>query len=421
MQIYLVGGAVRDHLLGLVAKDRDYCVVGASVEEMLSLGYRSVGKDFPVFLHPDSGCEYALARTERKIGPGYSGFAVNVANTVTLEEDLSRRDLTINAMAMDSSGQLTDPYDGVSDLKDGILRHVSGAFTEDPVRILRIARFSARHPTFVVADETKALMRTMVQAGEVDHLVPERVWQELSKGLMESKPSRMIEVLRECGALARILPELDKLHGTPQRADHHPEVDTLIHVLMALDLAASDGHSITVRFATLMHDLGKGLTPSHILPGHHGHEQAGVPLVRQICDRLRVPSDCRELAILVSEYHTHVHRAEIMKATSAAALLKNVDAFRRPERFHDFLSACELDARGRLGFTDRDYPQKEFLIQALVSANTVDLPSLVASVRDKQHLGQRIHAARAAAIKASLSAVAQSEEATEPVIDRPRA
>ena len=426
MKIYLVGGAVRDHYLGQVAKDRDYCVVGASIDEMVSLGFKSVGKDFPVFLHPKTGDEYALARTERKIGPGYSGFAVNVASTVTLEEDLSRRDLTINAMAMDQSGNLTDPYGGAADLKDGILRHVSEAFAEDPVRILRIARFSARHSRFVIADETKALMRSMVNAGEVDHLVPERVWQELSKGLMESKPSRMIEVLRECGALARILPELDNLHGVPQRSDHHPEVDTLIHVLMALDLAASEDQNLAVRFAVLMHDLGKGLTPADILPGHHGHESAGVPLVRQLCDRLKVPSDCRELAALVSEYHTHVHRAKIMKITSVAALLKNADAFRRPERFNDFLTACMMDARGRLGFADAPYPQKAYLVHALEAANTVDLPALVESVKDKKFLGQRIHAARASAIKAAIIGpglskddVDESESKTS-AIDRPQ-
>jgi tRNA nucleotidyltransferase (CCA-adding enzyme) len=410
MEIFLVGGAVRDHLLGISAKDRDYCVVGSSVEEMLSLGFRSVGKDFPVFLHPVSSEEYALARIERKVGPGYSGFSVNSSKTVTLQEDLSRRDLTINAMAMDAQGQLTDPFSGTSDLRNGILRHVSDAFAEDPVRILRIARFSARHPTFVIAEETKALMRQMVQAGEVDHLVPERVWQELSKGLMEEKPSRMIEVLRECGALARIAPELDRLHGVQQRADYHPEVDTLVHVLMALDLAASGGSSLSVRFATLVHDLGKGVTPASILPSHHGHEKAGVALVSQFCERLKVPSDCRELAVMVCEYHTRVHQASVLKASSVASLLKNLDAFRRPERFHSFLSACEFDARGRLGFDDAVYPQKKHLIQALVSANSVDVAAIVSRVKDKRNLPQQIHVARTAAIKAGFAVEAEDSQ-----------
>ena len=399
MKTYLVGGAVRDKFLGLVAKDLDFCVVGSSAEEMLKLGYKSVGKDFPVFLHPTSGDEYALARIERKSGHGYSGFAVDTSNSVTLEDDLSRRDLTINAMAMDSSGLLIDPYGGLKDLKAGIFRHVSDAFAEDPVRVLRVARFAARYPTFKVAEETKELMQSMVLAGEVDHLVSERVWQEISKGLMEKKPSRMFEVLRECSALAKILPEVDDLHGVIQPKEHHPEIDTLVHVLMTVDHAAQADMSLNVRFACLMHDLGKALSPKDKLPSHHGHEEAGGPLIQRVCDRLRVPSGCRELAILAGAYHTHVHRANVLNPTSVVKLLKNTDAFRRPERFSEFLQACKMDAQGRLGLSETPYPQAARMEEALKAANTVDVASVAQGTRDPRFIPDNIHAARVRAVK----------------------
>lgn len=403
MKIYLVGGAVRDKLLSLDAKDLDYCVVGASVSDMMDRGFKSVGKDFPVFLHPQSGDEYALARTERKNGVGYHGFDIHVANTVTLEEDLARRDLTINAMAMDEYGDLVDPYDGAKDLKKGVLRHVSDAFMEDPVRILRVARFAARYEGFVVAGETMELMSSMVESGEVDHLVAERIWQELAKGLMENKPSRMFEILRECGALARLVPELDCLAGVPQPAAHHPEIDTFLHVMMVLDLAAAENLNLSVRFAALLHDLGKGLTPECFWPKHHGHEQSGVPLVKLVCERLRVPADCRDLSVMVAGFHTHVHRAKEMKFTSIVKLLKDVDAFRRPERFKDFLKACAMDARGRLGMQDDAYLQEEYMAKAFSAAQTVNLESVVSGVLNKRFLPEMIHAARAEAVKKAMS------------------
>ena len=403
MHTYLVGGAVRDKLLGLDAKDRDFCVVGASVAEMLALGFRSVGKDFPVFLHPLTSEEYALARTERKIGAGYHGFDINVANTVTLEEDLARRDLTINAMAMDMDFNLIDPYNGHADLKAGVLRHVSDAFAEDPVRILRIARFAARYDGFVVAPETMELMRSMVRAGEVDHLVSERVWQELAKGLMESKPSKMFTVLHDCGALKRLLPELDVLAGVPQPAAHHPEIDTFVHVMMVLDQAAAAQACLAVRFAALLHDLGKGLTPSVDWPKHHGHEEGGVPLTRAVCNRLRAPSDCKELALMATEFHTHVHRAFEMKVSSAVKLIRTLDAFRRPERFALFLEACRHDAQGRLGREAEPYPQEAHLLKVYNAAKAVDVAPIVASVEDKRFLADRIHEARVSAVKKALA------------------
>jgi tRNA nucleotidyltransferase (CCA-adding enzyme) len=401
--IYLVGGAVRDTLLGLDAKDKDYCVVGASVAEMLEQGFKSVGKDFPVFLHPKTGEEYALARTERKNGTGYHGFDLNVANTVTLEEDLARRDLTINAMAMDETGKLFDPYGGFGDLKAGVLRHVSDAFKEDPVRILRIARFAARYQDFKIADETIDLMRSMVSAGEIDHLVAERVWQEFAKGMMESKPSRMFNVLRECGALKRLMPELDRLSGVIQPLVHHPEIDTYVHVMMVLDVAASNGCPIEVRFAAIMHDLGKGLTPTEMLPSHNGHEDAGVRLVMDVCERLRVPADCKELAILVTKYHTHVHRAQELRIGTLVKLLKEVDGFRRPERFANFLRACAMDARGRKGFLDRDYPQEQYMAKALAAAKAVDVGTIATGVKDKSLIPEQILAARIRAVKICFS------------------
>ena len=345
MRVYVVGGAVRDELLGLPVQDRDYVVVGATPDEMVKQGYLPVGKDFPVFLHPQTHEEYALARTERKSGHGYKGFKVFASPDVTLEEDLLRRDLTINAMARDELGNLIDPYSGQVDLDAKTLRHVSPAFAEDPVRILRVARFAARFPDFHVAPETMRLMQGMVNDGEVDHLVPERVWQELSRGLMTGRPSRMFEVLRECGALARLIPELDRLFGVPQPPEHHPEIDTGIHVMLVVDWAASQGYSLPVRFAALTHDLGKGLTPPEHWPKHHGHEARSVELVKAISARLRVPADCRDLALLVARYHGDIHRALELRPETVLKILESTDAFRRPARFSEVLQACESDFR----------------------------------------------------------------------------
>ncbi len=378
MNIYAVGGAIRDELLGVPVKDRDYVVVGATPEQMVAQGYRPVGKDFPVFLHPQTHEEYALARTERKTAAGYHGFQFFYAPDVTLEEDLARRDLTINAMAREVrpdgelAGPVIDPFNGQADVRDRVFRHVSDAFLEDPVRILRIARFAARFADFTVAPETTALMRKMVAAGEVDALVPERVWQEVSRGLMERKPSRMIELLRECGALARVLPEIDALFGVPQRADYHPEVDTGVHVMMVLDHAAARGYALTVRFAALTHDLGKATTPEDVLPRHIGHEGRSVDLLKPLCERLRVPNECRDLAVLVAREHGNIHRVMETGAAGLVRLFERCDAMRKPARFAEALQACEADARGRLGFETREYPQAERLRIALVAARAVD-------------------------------------------------
>ncbi|HEY8709498.1 MAG TPA: multifunctional CCA addition/repair protein, partial [Burkholderiaceae bacterium] len=351
MKRYLVGGAVRDALLGRTSFDRDWVVVGASPQELLDAGYIAIGQDFPVFLHPQTREEHALARTERKTGPGYRGFQFHAAPSVTLEDDLLRRDLTINAIAQDETGALIDPHGGRRDLVAKVLRHVSPAFAEDPVRILRLARFAARFFDFSVAGETLALMREMVASGEVDALVPERVWQELARGLMEARPSRMFEVLRECGALARLLPEVDRLWGVPQRADYHPEIDTGVHLMMVLDMAARLNAGLPVRFASLGHDLGKGNTPVDVLPRHLGHEQRSVDLVRRVGERLRVPAACRELAEVVAREHGNVHRSGEFGAAAVVRLLERCDAIRRPERFDEVLLACECDARGRLGLS----------------------------------------------------------------------
>jgi len=378
MNIYAVGGAIRDELLGAPVQDRDYVVVGATPEQMVAQGYRPVGKDFPVFLHPDTHEEYALARTERKTAAGYHGFQFFYAPDVTLEEDLARRDLTINAMAREvrPDGELTgpviDPFNGQADLRARVFRHVSDAFLEDPVRILRVARFAARFAEFTVAPETLTLMQKMVAAGEVDALVPERVWQEVSRGLMEKKPSRMFEVLRSCGALARVLPEIDALYGVPQRADYHPEVDTGVHVMMVVDHAAAQGYALAVRFAALTHDLGKATTPDEVLPRHIGHEGRSVDLLKPLCDRLRVPNECRELAVLVAREHGNIHRVMETGAAGLVRLLERCDALRKPARFAEALQACEADARGRLGFEAREYPQAERLRMALVAARAVD-------------------------------------------------
>ena len=366
MRVYLVGGAVRDALLGLAASERDHVVVGATAEELLALGYRPVGRDFPVFLHPQTREEHALARRERKTGPGYRGFVTEFTPDITLEEDLRRRDLTVNAMAQDADGSIIDPYGGRADLEARWLRHVSDAFREDPVRILRAARFAARLAPlgFRVHPDTVALMREMVAAGEADALVAERVWQETSRALGESRPEVFFEVLRECGALRVIFPELDRLFGVPQPERWHPEIDTGVHVLMCLKRAAELSTDTAVRFAVLMHDLGKGETPASLLPAHHGHEGRGVRLVDDLCDRLRVPGLHRELARLVAEHHGKVHRAFELRAETVLGLLETCDAFRRPERFEGFLLACQADAQGRKGLESRPYPQRDYLAEA---------------------------------------------------------
>ncbi|WP_394777778.1 multifunctional CCA addition/repair protein [Undibacterium sp.] len=375
MKTYIVGGAVRDGMLGLPVQDRDHVVVGASPEQLLALGYTPVGKDFPVFLHPKTHEEYALARTERKTAPGYKGFVFHTDAGVTLEEDLIRRDLTINAMAQDEQGAIHDPFNGRQDIRDRIFRHVSQAFAEDPVRILRLARFAARFSVapndFTVAPETNALMKQMVDAGEVDALVPERVWQELSRGLMEARPSRMFDVLRDCGALARIMPELDALWGVPQPPKHHPEIDTGVHVMLVVDYAASRGYPLTVRFAALMHDLGKGVTPASEWPRHHGHEQKGVDLVEAVCKRLKVPVDCRDLAVMAARDHGNISRALELRPNTIIALMERSDAFRKPQRFLELLRASECDCFGRSGLPDARFPQYDYLAGALAAVQKV--------------------------------------------------
>jgi tRNA nucleotidyltransferase (CCA-adding enzyme) len=403
MKVYLVGGAVRDSLLGLSGSDRDWLVVGSTPEEMASLGYQPVGKDFPVFLHPETREEYALARTERKTARGYKGFAVHAAPDVTLEEDLARRDLTINAIAQDpETGEIFDPYYGRKDLEHKVLRHVTDAFREDPVRILRIARFASRFPDFEVATETLTLMKAMVDGGEVDALVSERVWQEIARGLMGKQPSRMLQVLRACGALQRLLPEVDRLYGVPQRAEHHPEIDTGIHLEMVLDQSAQCNASLEVRFACLCHDLGKGTTPADILPRHIGHEQRSVKLLQSICERWRVPIECKELAEVVAREHGNIHQSLEFGAEAVLRLLIRCDALRRPERFVQALIACECDARGRLGFTEKPYPQRTRLLKLLAAAQSVDSAAISAQALQEgvtgMAIGKRIDAAREAAI-----------------------
>ncbi len=407
MHIYLVGGAVRDELLGLGGSDRDWVVVGSTPEEMVSLGYTPVGKDFPVFLHPRSKEEYALARTERKTAPGYKGFVVHAAPDVTLEQDLARRDLTINAIARDSQGTLTDPFHGQQDLQHKVFRHVTDAFREDPVRILRLARLAARFPDFTVAPDTMRLMQDMVQAGEVDALVRERVWQELAKGLMSAKPSRMLQVLRACGALQRLLPEVDVLYGVPQPVEHHPEVDTGVHLEMVLDQCAQMNTGLEVRFAALCHDLGKGNTHPSAWPRHIGHEGRSVKLLKAISTRLRVPQTCQELAEVVAREHGHVHGCLGLSPEATLRLLVRCDALRRPERFALVLQACEADAKGRLGLQDRAYPQSGHLQRLLQAALSVDTAA-VSEAAMKQGLtglqvGQRVEAARLEALRASLA------------------
>jgi tRNA nucleotidyltransferase (CCA-adding enzyme) len=376
MQVYLVGGAVRDALLGQAVKERDWVVVGGTREDLLRLKYREVGRDFPVFLHPDTHQEYALARLERKVSPGYRGFTVEFGPEVTLEEDLARRDLTINAIAQADDGTLVDPYGGRRDLDARVLRHVSPAFVEDPVRVLRVARFAARFAPlgFRIASETLDLMRAMVERGEVDALVAERVWQETEKALREPKASEFFRVLRECGALQRIYPEIDALFGVPQPPEWHPEIDTGVHTLMVLDQAALLSPDLKVRFAALVHDLGKGATPPEQWPGHRGHEERSVALIEALAERLRLPSDYRELSVIVARYHGNVHRAAELKPSTILAFFERADAFRRPERFTQVLLACEADSRGRAGLENLPYPQRHYL-QAARDAAAASKPS----------------------------------------------
>lgn len=403
MEIYLVGGAVRDKMLGLQPKERDWVVVGATPEEMLDLGYRQVGKDFPVFLHPKTHEEYALARTERKTAPGYRGFAVHAAPDVTLEQDLLRRDLTINAIAETPEGKLIDPFGGVKDLRGGLLRHVSPAFVEDPVRILRLARFAARFANrgFRVAPETLALMRDMVKAGEVDALVPERVWAETERALSEAHPVRFFEVLRECGALAVLFPEIERLFGVPQPPEHHPEIDTGVHTFMVLEQAARLSDETVVRFAALVHDLGKGTTPPAEWPKHIEHEARGVPLVEAMCERLRAPKAYRELAVAVTRYHLHYHRAAELRPDTLLKTLQALDAFRRPERFQQFLLACEADSRGRPGYEDKHFEQSGILRRALAAAAGVSTEELLSEGISGPALGEVLNQRRLGAIRRS--------------------
>jgi tRNA nucleotidyltransferase (CCA-adding enzyme) len=410
METYLVGGCVRDELLGRTSKDRDWVVVGATPDEMLAAGYKSVGKDFPVFLHPESKEEYALARTERKTAPGYTGFSFHADTDVTLEQDLMRRDLTINAIARDTDGNYIDPYHGQQDIKDKILRHVSPAFAEDPVRILRVARFAARYNElgFTIADETMALMKSMVASGEVDALVPERVWQETERALGENSPAVFFQVLRDCGALARIFPEVDQLFGVPQPEEYHPEIDTGVHTMMVLEQAARLSNDTRVRFAALTHDLGKGITPEDVLPQHIGHEEAGVPLVKELCERLRVPRDYRELAVNVARYHLYYHRARELNAGTILKLIQNLDGFRRPERFEMFLLASEADSRGRPGYEDRVTDKPQILKDAFEAAARVDVQPIIDRGLQGDAIASELAHQRIKAIKQSLARTKQT-------------
>lgn len=403
MEIYLVGGYVRDQLLGLETKDRDWVVVGATADELLKQDYRQVGKDFPVFLHPQTNEEYALARTERKTAAGYSGFSFHATADVTLEEDLTRRDLTINAIAQSNNGDLIDPFNGQADIKAKILRHVSPAFVEDPVRILRLARFAARFANlgFTIADETQKLMAEMVDNGEVDSLVPERVWQETMRALNEKTPARYFEVLRDCGALKKLFPEIDQLWGVPQPEEHHPEIDTGIHTMMVLTQAAKLSDDPKVRFAALVHDLGKGITPKEQWPKHIEHESCGVPLVEALCDRYRIPNDYRELAVIVTRYHLHYHRAAELRDDTFLKTLESLDAFRRPERFELFLLACEADSRGRTGFEDQQFEQADIYRKVFNAAKAINAKELVARGLKGTEIKDELTKQRTTAIKKS--------------------
>lgn len=399
IQTYIVGGAVRDELLGLAVKDQDYVVVGSTPEAMEVAGFKPVGKDFPVFLHPKTHQEYALARTERKTGLGYKGFVVHASPDVTLVEDLARRDLTINAIAKAENGQLIDPFNGLADIQSKTLRHVSDAFAEDPVRILRAARFAARFTDFNVAPETILLMQSMVAAGEVDALVAERVWQEIAKGLMETKPSRMFDVLRECGALKKILPELDALWGVPQPAQHHPEIDTGIHVMMVIDYAAKQNFSLPIRFAALMHDLGKGTTPKEMLPRPIGHEVRSLSLLKEVSKRLRIPNDCKELAQIVAKFHGKLHQSSQMRPDTLLAFLMELDAVRQPARFKDFLKACEADSRGRTGLEDCETPVADLMQKVLKAALSIDAGIIAKQYSEAEKIKIAIFEARLQAVK----------------------
>lgn len=392
MQIYKVGGAVRDRLLGRPVTDIDWLVVGATAEEMLAQGYRPVGEDFPVFLHPKTQEEYALARTERKSGRGYGGFTFFASPEVTLEEDLTRRDLTINAMAEDDHGNVLDPYGGQKDLEARLLRHVSPAFAEDPLRVLRVARFAARYAPlgFQVADETLVLMRALSESGELSALTPERSWKEISRALMESRPDVFIQVLHDCGALKALLPEIDALFGVPQPAAHHPEIDTGAHVLSVLRQCAEHQQPLSVRWACLLHDLGKGLTPAEEWPRHIAHEHRGIPLIKAVNERCKAPRECQELAVLVGEYHTHSHRALELKASTLLELLQSFDVYRRPQRFEEFIAACEMDARGRLGLEQRAYPQAAYLRGAAEAARAVTVQPLIEQGYKGAELGEAL-------------------------------
>tara|TARA_B110000967_G_scaffold114439_1_gene117103 strand:+ start:1331 stop:2563 length:1233 start_codon:yes stop_codon:yes gene_type:complete len=398
MKIYRVGGAVRDKLLNYFSDENDWLVVGATPEKMVELGYLPVGNDFPVFIKPDTGEEYALARTERKSGHGYGGFTFHAAADVSLEEDLVRRDLTINAMAEDDDGQLYDPYNGQADLDKKILRHVSKAFTEDPLRVLRVARFAARyhHLGFTIAPETMELMSTIASSGELDYLVAERVWKETERALGERSPDVYIEVLRQCGALDVLLPEVARLFGVPQRADYHPEIDTGIHTLMALQQSVRLSDSRKIRFAVLVHDLGKGITPDHVLPSHRGHEARGVPLVNDVCDRFKVPNDVRQLALVVTEYHLMCHKAQELKPETVVNLLKGVGALKSRDRLEDFILCCEADARGRTGFEDREYPSSDYLRAAVDGISNISVADLVEAGIDGAEIGRQLHLRRTA-------------------------
>ena len=402
MQIYKVGGAVRDRLLGRTVSEVDWVVVGASAEQMLELGYRPVGADFPVFLHPQTGEEYALARTERKSGRGYGGFTFHASPDVTLEQDLIRRDLTVNAMAEDDQGNLIDPNNGQQDLEARILRHVSPAFAEDPLRVLRVARLAARYAPlgFSVAPETLMLMRQLAESGELAHLTAERSWKEISRALMEPRPDVFVQVLRDCGALAALLPEVDDLFGVPQPQAHHPEIDTGVHVLSVLRQCAEHDQPLNVRWASLLHDVGKGLTPEDEWPRHIAHEQKGLRLIQAINERCKAPRDCAELAMLVGEFHTHGHRALELRPSTLLELLQRFDVFRRPQRFAEFVAACEMDARGRLGLEQREYPQGAYLLGAAEAARQVPVKPLLEKGFKGAELGEALNRERLKALKA---------------------
>ena len=398
MQIYQVGGAVRDGLLGIEVKDRDWVVVGSTPEEMTALGYKTVGRDFPVFIHPDTGEEYALARTERKTGPGYRGFVFDTSGEITLEQDLQRRDITINAIARDENGNLIDPFNGRKDLEAKIIRHVSAAFVEDPLRVLRVARFAAQL-NFPIADETQSLLKELSAANELETLAPERIWLETEKALQTPQPLRYFEVLRECNALATLFPEIDDLFGIPQPERYHPEIDCGLHTLMVLEQATKLSTDTEVRFAALVHDLGKAATPQQIWPSHHGHGERGVELISELCERLRIPNRYKDLAIIVARYHLNCHRIDEMSPTVVLGKLEGLDAFRRPDRFARFLLACEADARGRKGLEQRDYRQAELFMKYRAACLSVNTKSLDTQDLKGTQIAERIRAQRIEAIK----------------------